>query len=465
MSTPLELLFKIVHGAKMKPFKGIPGPAPKYPFGTVRDFFGQKPWEVCAEYGETYGGITQIWLGSIPALVINDPNLIEEVMFSKQDNFYKDVLDKAARPPPPMMTEDSAFIRRDQDDRWAYLIENHPLSMSYFHEWLADQIPILSQQITTYAGGLVQRSQSGSFPFFEAIQRLACDSFSLATVGQELGDSAFDAFETMSKVADLRLKAPFDYPDNPRGERYQAASDLWFSHFEALVQQAHDRPKGPDLLSRMIYDGGSDLKDQNLSNVFGEIYFSGAFSTPSGIANTLYLLNQNPDWLAQLTDCLKSLPLDALTLDDLAHCELLSQCVLESLRMLPPVAFWLRNVVQDHDISFAGHQIPANTAIMMNNWYLHYLADHWPEPNRFNPARWDAQTRAENPLGGDYFFPFGRGARACLGQHFALFLIKLTLVRLVSQTRVNFDDPSAYQDEFYVGARVPYGLNSVWTAT
>ncbi|MFM8402566.1 MAG: cytochrome P450, partial [Pirellula sp.] len=57
----------------------IPGPEPSLPLGNITDFVGKQAWEVCCKYAETYGGITKIWLGGSPALVLNDPAAIEEV--------------------------------------------------------------------------------------------------------------------------------------------------------------------------------------------------------------------------------------------------------------------------------------------------------------------------------------------------------------------------------------------------
>ena len=82
-----EKLFKMRFGSRMKQFEGIPGPTPSYPIGTLGDFRGKNPWEVCANYGNKYGGMTLIWLGGNPTLVLNDPKLIGEVLISKFNDY------------------------------------------------------------------------------------------------------------------------------------------------------------------------------------------------------------------------------------------------------------------------------------------------------------------------------------------------------------------------------------------
>ena len=77
-------LFPFLFRRKVHEFVGIPGPKPKFPFGTALDFArGGQPWEVCARYAEQYGPVTLIWLMGQPAhgratvgtrLLLGDPD-------------------------------------------------------------------------------------------------------------------------------------------------------------------------------------------------------------------------------------------------------------------------------------------------------------------------------------------------------------------------------------------------------
>ena len=452
----LHTLFKLRHGSKMKPFKGIPGPTPRFPFGNALDFRNKLPWEVCAKYGETYGGITQVWLLGNPALVLNDPELIEQVLISRQESFYKDQILQAVG---PMMTNDSPFVYPSQDENWTFVRKNHPFSMTYIHEWLAEQVPILQDQFTEDIKQFVERSKQGSFSFFPAIQRLIFDGFSRATLGKVLGDQAFKDFLVIGDFGDQRLQSQGSYPEEPKEPEYQEASQRWFAMFANVVREAKNNPVGKDLLCRMIREGGSELSEQALGHVFGAIYFGGSFSTPTALTNTLYLLDQNPEWRMRLENVVRALSWESLKLEDLEQCLILEQCLLESLRMFPPVAFFARNTNKEKTIEFAGHQIPPDTPLLISNWYLQHHPIHWPDPFGYNPGRWDEATRVANPLDSDYFFPFGRGARICVGRHFGLFIIKLALTTFVSQVQTKFDREPPYQSYFHLGTRVPQVLN------
>ena len=94
----MQSLFRARFGSRMKPFEGMPGPTPKYPFGTAWDFAKGQAWDVCADYEKKYGGVTLIWEGGKPVVVLNDPDLIREVLITKQQDYWKDAPGPAFRP-------------------------------------------------------------------------------------------------------------------------------------------------------------------------------------------------------------------------------------------------------------------------------------------------------------------------------------------------------------------------------
>lgn len=103
----LASLFSAINSRTQAKLKDIPGPTPKFPFGNVTAFLRKWPWEVCANFGKKYGGITLVWMFNKPAVVLNDPELIGEVLDTRATDFYKDAPVAALR---PVITHDSLFI-------------------------------------------------------------------------------------------------------------------------------------------------------------------------------------------------------------------------------------------------------------------------------------------------------------------------------------------------------------------
>jgi cytochrome P450 len=107
-------------------------------------------------------------------------------------------------------------------------------------------------------------------------------------------------------------------------------------------------------------------------------------------------------------------------LNDLTLCEYAFK---EALRMIPPVPSIPRRAVKD--FRFGGYDIKAGTLININPTWTHRLAEYWPEPDKFDPMRFEpAQTKARHKYA---WVPFGGGAHMCLGLHFAYMQIKILM--------------------------------------
>ena len=163
---------------------------------------------------------------------------------------------------------------------------------------------------------------------------------------------------------------------------------------------------------------GTDFTDEQLRDYCAGIYPGGSISVPSAIVNALYLLSQNPHQLANLLDAIDDLNREHITYESLTSCLPLEQVMREALRLAPPVPFFTRNVLPDRSVNLGGYDIPAGTQLFINNWAIHRNPAYWANPEQFLPERWDRATIEAKPFGSKYFFPFGRGKRACIGQNF-----------------------------------------------
>ena len=77
-------------------------------------------------------------------------------------------------------------------------------------------------------------------------------------------------------------------------------------------------------------------------------------------------------------------------------------------------------------MKIAGRELPKGVVLAPCIYLAHRRSDLWPEPEKFNPARFlDARP---NPYA---FFPFGGGTRRCIGAAFATFQMKVVLSELL----------------------------------
>ena len=196
-----------------------------------------------------------------------------------------------------------------------------------------------------------------------------------------------------------------------------------------------------DLLSTLVaaYDteaSGQDNRSLTDPEIFDQLtvnLIAGSETTASALSWSLYLLSQHPDVLARL-----QAEVDQVLTDGPARYEQLSELPLagriltEALRLYPPGWLFTRTVTADTQL--CGYRLQRGTAVLYSPYLLHRLDRHFPDPERFDPDRWDAQTPLDRH---GSFVPFGAGARGCAGEHFARTEAVLALATIVRRWQLH----------------------------
>ena len=488
----LNALFRRAHQKKYSSLEHIPGPEPIFPIGNMGDLVGGEPlWQVLGRYCREYGPISVMWILGQPFVVLNCPDAIAHALLDAesletehlgrstenelsgcpyhqgnsptQADFYKDLPRKALL---PMLTDNSPFEARDEGAHWTCLSEKDPFNQPYFSDWLGSQVHPLQEFLETRAAEFVGRSEMGAFSTYAAMQQLTFDGFSLAVDGQLFPADVFEEFNLMCKTGTSRMSLSttlgnWAIPNEPKGKAYRQASQQWFALFAKVIENSKARGGSTQsLLQWMRQYSSKQFTETELRDYCAGIYPGGSVSVPSAIASAMYLLSQNPYKRAAFLVAIDELTSEPLTYDRLNNCLALEQVMRETLRLKPPVPFFTRNVSNDRSVKLGGYEIPAGTQLFINNWYLHRDPSYWDDPEAFMPERWDRSTIEANPFGSSYFFPFGRGKRACIGQNFAQYYIKMVLAVLCSKLEVQFAEDSSDEPEFYFAVSVPRKLKS-----
>ena len=75
-------------------------------------------------------------------------------------------------------------------------------------------------------------------------------------------------------------------------------------------------------------------------------------------------------------------------------------------------------------------------------WGVHHSPRVWPDPERFDPTRFDLSEGA-HPGGHRYaYLPFGAGPRACVGSTIALTEVQITVATVVQSFLISTSVPS-----------------------
>jgi hypothetical protein len=109
----------------------------------------------------------------------------------------------------------------------------------------------------------------------------------------------------------------------------------------------------------------------------------------------------------------------------------LEACIRESMRLCPVVVNVTR--VARHDLEVGGYRVREGERVLPCAYLAHHNEKDFPDPMRFLPERF---LNGHNY--GYSYFPFGIGARLCLGEPFAMRQMVLVLSTFLTQASLEF---------------------------
>lgn len=113
----------------------------------------------------------------------------------------------------------------------------------------------------------------------------------------------------------------------------------------------------------------------------------------------------------------------------------LAAVVKETLRLHMPIPLLVPHMNAKR-AKLAGYDIPAESKVLVNAWWIGNNPKLWDQPEKFMPERFlSATTEATTSIQDFRFLPFGAGRRSCPGSAIAMPLLAIVLGRIVQ----NFD--------------------------
>lgn len=160
-------------------------------------------------------------------------------------------------------------------------------------------------------------------------------------------------------------------------------------------------------------------------------------TTASTLQFCLYALSKHPEIQEKLyQEILDIVEHQTPTHEELAKLQYLEQVINETLRMFPPLPFITR--VPYETRTYGNITIPVGSAVNIPIREIHRDPMHYPNPDVFNPDRFNEENKAKrNPLA---FMPFGQGPRICIGMRLAYLELKTALVQVLRKVKVELDD-------------------------
>jgi cytochrome P450 len=438
--------------SKSSPINYPPGPSSILPLKLFFDFL-RDPLTILHNLSKKYGDISHFKFGKNHIYLINNPDYIKDVLVNYENNFIKSRgLQLAKRIlGEGLLTSEGEIHRRqrqliqpifhpDEIPNYANIMTDYTLGISsqwydqaiidihkeFMHLALAIVIKIFFsvsieeseiKEIDQYVTTIIEHFNRARMPFAGIIEKVPLPS------NIQFYQAKKHLDEIIYRIIDSHVNN--DSGNNDYNQQ-QNGSHLHKDLISLLLQGQADgyfstSKNNEDVNKRnkeKVHNNiTSNNNRQQLRDNVMTIFLAGHETVANALTWTFYLLSQNPKEEKMLHEELDSVLHDdnAATAKDISKLEYTQRVFAESMRIYPPAWAIGRQAIEDCKIG--GYVIPAGSSILMSQYLMHHDRRYFPEPERFDPERWNPQEKAKRPRFS--YFPFGGGVRSCIGETFA----------------------------------------------
>ncbi|WP_405166513.1 cytochrome P450 [Nocardia sp. NBC_01499] len=380
-----------------------------------------------------HGDLVSIRIGPVTAVVVCDPGLTQQVL--RQDRIF----DKGG----PLF-DAGREVAGDGLGTCPYSGHRRlrRLMQQAFHpDRIAGYAPVMSQRITemteSWHDGQVVDVKAQLHTLTSTV--IAATLFTQSIPGPILErllcavETVFDGVISQTLMPRWLRRLPI------LGNRayWRAITDARVVLTEIITERRAAGVDHGDLLSALIAardSDGSRLSDVEICDQVFTFFFAGTETTATTLAWALHLLACYPDVAERLhTELDTVLAGRSARHEDLPHLPLTGRIITETLRLRSPA--WLVTRMVSEDTELGGHRLAAGTTVIYSPYLIHHRSDLYPDPERFDPDRWDPATTTPPPR--NAMVPFADGARKCIGDVFAVTETTLALASIAARWQLH----------------------------
>ena len=404
---------------------------------------------------DTYGPIAHYKLGPEHIVFINDPELIKEVLITQHANFVKERTQERMKilVGEGLITSNGSFH-----------IRQRRLAQPAFHRARVDAY---ADTMVAYAQRIRESWRAGE----TRDVALEMMHLALSIVGKTLFGSDVEAevaeiaaevnavmrlYNFLVALPKLERFLEFPIPGLLRFRRARRRLDA--TVYRMIAEHRAGGGDASDLLSMLLaarYDDSSAMSDQQLRDEVMTIFLAGYETTANALTWTWYLLSQNPDAEGRMhREIGEALGQRTATIADVPRLQYTRMVVAESMRLYPPA--WAMGRRALADFSLGGYQFPARTSVFMSQFVMQRNAKYFADPLRFDPERFSPANEASRPRFA--YFPFGGGARQCIGEQFAWMELVLVLATIAQKWKLRLVPSHVVQPQPLITLRPRFGM-------
>jgi len=143
--------------------------------------------------------------------------------------------------------------------------------------------------------------------------------------------------------------------------------------------------------------------------------------------------------------------------DDVPKLNYTEMVLAESMRLYPPA--WAMGRLALEDFVLGPYFMPKGTTVFLSQYIVHRDPRYFSDPERFDPDRWAPDAKAQRPRFS--YFPFGGGARQCIGESLAWMEGILILATIARRWRLRLAPGHTVEPQPLITLRPKFGMKMI----
>lgn len=439
-----------------------PGPLPLPFIGNKFDIPKSKPWLQFEQWSKKYGPIFTIWIGRKPTLIISDPQVAVDLMEKRSAKY-------SSRPRMVVMGEvyngNASILTQPYGKGWS--VRRKLLHQALNPKALELYKPTQEAEAARLCFSLLEDSSRWE----KELERFTSSVVFCVAYGHRI-DSLdarviSDRFRFMHNMASLNVPGRYLAESLPLLAKFPTVLAPWIKEVRAmgdeevranmaLLQMVKDdiataAPEMvPNSLCKLLLELRESehvpLSEKHFSYIPASLFGAGSDTTASTLCSAFLALVTHPSVLRAAQQELDTVAGTERTpyFSDKARLPYMNALCKEILRWRPVAVLGGTPHASTEDDEYKGFHIPSGTTILGNSWSINLNDEYYPQPNKFDPARFlmAEELRAvgisEQPYPSKTAHPskmghssFGWGRRICPGAELASNSLFIALAKLL----------------------------------
>ncbi|MEE9395675.1 MAG: cytochrome P450 [Methylococcales bacterium] len=384
-----------------------------------------------------YGNLVEFPLPGHKGYLISDPELVQEVLHAEKSSYGKGQHTETMKETfgNGLLTADGGvwarqrkllqpFFQKGYIGKWHHIVKEE--TERTLNEWTDKAKTGEHFDVCLSMRALIPRIM-GRIMFGEKVPQSLSDRVvrSLTVINDNMFQQLFRR---------MILKGPLSFITTPGMQKFKRANaeyDKLIGTVLAMDSTSSDASLISLLRQAHHVDTGEVMSDQQLRDEVATFFFAGQETTINCLSWTLYYLALHSEINDRVADETNQVANgNSLTYEALDSLKFTKNVVYESLRLRSPV-YAIERDPKSSSKQLDGCPIRPHSLVLLAQSVVHRHPDHWDQPERFNPDRFETgQQRLRHRFA---FFPFGGGSRICIGMQLAM-MEMMTFIATAAQS-------------------------------